>query len=105
MAHRGGVAMPWKETSPMRERTEFIVEHRSGLYSFSALCEKYQISRKTGYKFLERFEVDGLEGLRDRSRARSEEHTSELQSLAYLVCRLLLEKKNAYIFLFRGADS
>src|SRR2546425_11016628 len=26
-------------------------------------------------------------------RARSEEHTSELQSLAYLVCRLLLEKK------------
>src|SRR2546425_5152054 len=28
-----------------------------------------------------------------RSRKRSEEHTSELQSLAYLVCRLLLEKK------------
>src|SRR2546423_6715415 len=27
------------------------------------------------------------------SNARSEEHTSELQSLAYLVCRLLLEKK------------
>src|SRR3989441_7305310 len=30
---------------------------------------------------------------------RSEEHTSELQSLAYLVCRLLLEKKNDYPFL------
>src|SRR5687767_15623193 len=30
---------------------------------------------------------------RRRRRARSEEHTSELQSLAYLVCRLLLEKK------------
>src|SRR5205823_8647125 len=29
------------------------------------------------------------------SSARSEEHTSELQSLAYLVCRLLLEKKKA----------
>src|SRR5687767_15765200 len=28
---------------------------------------------------------------------RSEEHTSELQSLAYLVCRLLLEKKKKYI--------
>src|SRR5712672_4553420 len=28
---------------------------------------------------------------------RSEEHTSELQSLAYLVCRLLLEKKKQYI--------
>src|SRR3989441_8071600 len=31
---------------------------------------------------------------------RSEEHTSELQSLAYLVCRLLLEKKNEQIFNF-----
>src|SRR2546425_10270299 len=29
-----------------------------------------------------------------RDKLRSEEHTSELQSLAYLVCRLLLEKKN-----------
>src|SRR5687767_15456817 len=29
------------------------------------------------------------------SRGRSEEHTSELQSLAYIVCRLLLEKKNS----------
>src|SRR2546425_8876445 len=31
--------------------------------------------------------------LTEREGARSEEHTSELQSLAYLVCRLLLEKK------------
>src|SRR2546425_9120653 len=31
--------------------------------------------------------------LDERVRGRSEEHTSELQSLAYLVCRLLLEKK------------
>src|SRR5687767_15706765 len=31
-----------------------------------------------------------------RRRRRSEEHTSELQSLAYLVCRLLLEKKKKY---------
>ena len=34
-------------------------------------------------------ESDGFENM-----ARSEEHTSELQSQAYLVCRLLLEKKN-----------
>src|SRR2546425_7236547 len=32
-------------------------------------------------------------GWRREREARSEEHTSELQSLAYLVCRLLLEKK------------
>src|SRR2546425_2010028 len=41
-------------------------------------------------------------GLSHRSKSvvngppRSEEHTSELQSLAYLVCRLLLEKKNEH---------
>src|SRR5687767_15237485 len=32
-------------------------------------------------------------GVTDYAATRSEEHTSELQSLAYLVCRLLLEKK------------
>src|SRR5687767_15343185 len=39
------------------------------------------------------FEHGFLAGFLDRGRCRSEEHTSELQSLAYLVCRLLLEKK------------
>src|SRR3712207_8110376 len=34
-----------------------------------------------------------VEGLLERLRTRSEEHTSELQSRQYLVCRLLLEKK------------
>src|SRR2546425_3475241 len=37
--------------------------------------------------------VGALLALEARREARSEEHTSELQSLAYLVCRLLLEKK------------
>src|SRR2546425_8156115 len=36
----------------------------------------------------------GAVALRRPDGERSEEHTSELQSLAYLVCRLLLEKKN-----------
>src|SRR2546425_4948800 len=34
-------------------------------------------------------------GVYAREKKRSEEHTSELQSLAYLVCRLLLEKKKS----------
>src|SRR3712207_8492899 len=36
----------------------------------------------------------GSPAFRRQSRRRSEEHTSELQSRQYLVCRLLLEKKN-----------
>src|ERR1041384_8549401 len=38
--------------------------------------------------------VHHREQAEDAEELRSEEHTSELQSLAYLVCRLLLEKKN-----------
>src|SRR5258705_3226433 len=47
------------------------------------------------------FDIDGLEARiatqqqLARRLARSEEHTSELQSLRHLVCRLLLEKKNS----------
>src|SRR3712207_6965758 len=37
-----------------------------------------------------------------RGVSRSEEHTSELQSRPYLVCRLLLEKKNKYYHVPRG---
>src|SRR2546425_5518372 len=44
---------------------------------------------RTGFDGAARDFVDGLLD----GRQRSEEHTSELQSLAYLVCRLLLEKK------------
>src|SRR2546425_2000070 len=40
--------------------------------------------------------LDRRLSMHNRGLARSEEHTSELQSLAYLVCRLLLEKKKKY---------
>src|ERR1035441_2000350 len=60
---------------------------RSTLFPYTTLFR----SRGTG--------VDGVNhiirhgGRRRRSQRRSEEHTSELQSLRHLVCRLLLEKK------------
>src|SRR3712207_6868830 len=42
---------------------------------------------------------DGVRSRRGRIWQRSEEHTSELQSRQYLVCRLLLEKKKIYPFI------
>src|ERR1039458_4826626 len=45
------------------------------------------------YGGLQAKSVFGREHHRDPERPRSEEHTSELQSLRHLVCRLLLEKK------------
>src|SRR3712207_7492310 len=50
-------------------------------------------SVKTGRPFFEGLERFGLLPDPDGPGVRSEEHTSELQSRQYLVCRLLLEKK------------
>jgi putative transposase len=60
--------MPWSETSHMRERMLFVAEAQKGVFSVSELCESFGISRKTGYKWIERFEREGLEGLKDRPR-------------------------------------
>ncbi len=59
--------MPWLETSPMEQRERFIADHRRGLYTMSELCQRYSVSRKTGYKWLDRFEEGGRAALCDRS--------------------------------------
>ena len=61
--------MPWKESSVVEERTRFVLECERGLSSIAELCRRYGISRTTGYVWLRRREAEGLEGLRDRSRA------------------------------------
>ena len=60
--------MPWCETSPMEQRLEFVREYASELFTMSELAAQYGISRKTGYKWLERYAAAGLNGLRDQSR-------------------------------------
>ena len=61
--------MPWDETTRMSQRVRFIGDFESCLYTMTQLCERYSISRKTGYKWAERFAKEGVEGLKDRSRA------------------------------------
>jgi putative transposase len=74
--------MPWLETDPMTERKRFILEAEGGLFSFAELCRRHGISRKTGYKWLERYELDGPDGLADRShRPHSCPHATDLQVL------------------------
>jgi transposase InsO family protein len=46
--------MPWKETTNMSQRTEFLVQAKGDGVNFSALCRLFGISRKTGYKWLKR---------------------------------------------------
>ena len=60
--------MPWKETSTMDQHILFIAEYLSGDYTKSALCRHYDISRRTGDKWIERYRMHGPEGLYERSR-------------------------------------
>lgn len=60
--------MPWKESHVVNLRNEFVLRVFAGKLSFEELCREYGISRKTGYKWKERFVKLGLEGLADRSR-------------------------------------
>jgi putative transposase len=48
----------------------FIATYLKGSPSFSGLCKDYGISRKTGYKWVERYETEGAKGLEERSRSR-----------------------------------
>ncbi len=61
--------MPWDETNCMNERVKFIAAHLEAGEPFSCLCERFQVSRKTGYKWVARYETDGVAGLEERSRA------------------------------------
>lgn len=61
--------MPWKKTDPMNERLQFVAAYLSGLYSMTELCERAGIQRNTGYKWVRRYEAEGLPGLQEKSRA------------------------------------
>lgn len=60
--------MPWSETSPMDQRTQFIADYLREMLSVSELCDLYGISRKTGYKWIDRYIRQGPVGLEEQSR-------------------------------------
>src|SRR5437899_3674065 len=113
--HPNAVTDPLVETGDFFDRDDVVqvkyemlrrvtVDEQSVTQSAAA----FGFSRPTYYQAEADFQRDGLFGLLPEKRgprrghkltpevldfARSEEHTSELQSLRHLVCRLLLEKK------------
>jgi len=78
--------MPWKETSVMNVRTEFVLRVFEAKVSFNELCKEFGISRKTGYKWKERFLEQGLTGLNDQSRRPD---TSPQQLSENSVCKIV----------------
>jgi transposase InsO family protein len=53
----------------MDQRVRFMNDHLTREWSMTELCERYAISRKTGYKWLDRYSEFGAAGLMERSRA------------------------------------
>ena len=59
--------MPWKELRVEEQRLLVVREHDEGT-SIAELAETLGVARKTIYKWLERYELQGLDGLKDLSR-------------------------------------
>ena len=49
--------MPWKESTCMTQRREFVFLANVSDANLSQLCERFGISRKTGYKWRSRFQT------------------------------------------------
>lgn len=61
--------MGWKETCAVEERMRFVMLVERNEVAVAEACRQFGVSRKTGYKWIERYQEAGLEGLVDRLRA------------------------------------
>src|SRR6266436_5266529 len=61
--------MPWKTSSVMEEKLRFVFEHELQERTMTELCERYEITRQTGYMWLRRYREAGAAGLLEQSRA------------------------------------
>src|SRR5258708_28676824 len=59
--------MPWKTSSVMEEKLRFIFEHELRERTMTELCERYEITRQTGYVWLRRYREAGVAGLAEYS--------------------------------------
>ena len=78
------------ETNVVKERLAFVHDLESGHWSMTELCERYGVTRPTGYKWLARHQAGGGAGLADRSRApqRCPHRTSDAQEALIIAARL-----------------
>ena len=88
----------WKSTmtSLLSGKPDVKFTLPSGIVQRAVCKDKGGLAAKAGANTYNEYFIQVLEGLKEGERVitgRSEEHTSELQSPQYLVCRLLLEKK------------
>ena len=61
--------MSWRNVKVEDQREYLVQSYLSNVASMKELCEECGVSRKTGYKWVHRYEKDGKKGLSDLSRA------------------------------------
>ena len=59
--------MTW--TEKMKQKQSFVEAYKSGHFSMTELCERHGVSRQTGHKLWRRYQAEGGEALKERSRA------------------------------------
>ena len=77
--------MPWQEVNTMSLRREFVALALAGDLSMAELCRRYQIARKTGYKWLNRYNQSGDDGLIDLPRTPRSSPTRTPQEVEQLI--------------------
>ncbi len=60
--------MPWRGVTVSEQRERFLEDYRLNYYSLSELAQRFNISRKTAYKWIDRFNTYGKQGYRELSR-------------------------------------
>lgn len=77
--------MSWQEMDKMSLKISFIKQYQSGTIPMNQLCQRFTISRQTGYKWLRRFEEMGEQGLEEHSRKPLNSPSSSPTSMKELV--------------------
>jgi len=60
--------MAWRTVNVKQQRIEFVVAVSRKQSSLSRLCQEFEISRPTGYRWWRRYQQKGVEGIEERSR-------------------------------------
>src|ERR1700722_7446014 len=86
--------MPFEENCAMDQRLRFVGIALAADCSMTELCETFSISRKTGYKWLDRYREFGAEGLVERSHAPLRPAHATAQALADEIVEQRLRRPN-----------
>ncbi len=85
--------MPWKELCVLDQREELVNDWLKREYTIVELGDIYRVSRKTIYKWLERYHLEGLNGLEDRTRGPLHHPNATPVEIADMIIKAKLAKQ------------